>query len=268
MDESTRAPLAVTTGTVSAVSWAAILAGAAVAVAASLTAFALVTGLDLAIMNPVRTGAGGQVAFAAIGLIATQWVSACLGGYVTGRLRTRWTGTHTHEVFFRDTAHGLITWCVATIVMASGLAASAGAGSHTRMLGRIRPEGPAVFAAPLSAPAPATASTGGAMAQIAGIAGDGNAGQLVIPQNTTMATSAASVSGALLATPVVALEPAAPRSQLVARRYVADAPLDDSESLRKDAAITSIFSSLSMLIGAFIACVSAALGGRLRDEHP
>ena len=36
---------------------------------------------------------------------------------------------------------------------------------------------------------------------------------------------------------------------------------------RKDAAEVSIYTALSMLIGAFIASVAAALGGRLRDEH-
>ncbi len=56
----------------------------------------------------------------AIWLIVTQWISAALGGYIAGRLRTRWMGTHAHEVFFRDTAHGLITWAVATILVDRG----------------------------------------------------------------------------------------------------------------------------------------------------
>jgi hypothetical protein len=41
-----------------------------------------------------------------------------------------------------------------------------------------------------------------------------------------------------------------------------------ADKARKAAAETSIYLALSMLIGAFIASVSAALGGRLRDEHP
>jgi hypothetical protein len=41
-----------------------------------------------------------------------------------------------------------------------------------------------------------------------------------------------------------------------------------ADEARKDAAETSIYTGLAMLIGAFIASVSAALGGRLRDEHP
>ena len=41
----------------------------------------------------------------------------------------------------------------------------------------------------------------------------------------------------------------------------------DADAARKAAAKTSIFLALSMLVGAFIASVAAALGGRLRDEH-
>jgi hypothetical protein len=132
MDESSRPAVAVAASGVSAVSWAAILAGAAVAVASSLILFALATGLDLVAVS--RSTGSGQVAVVAIGLVVTQWVSACLGGYVTGRLRTRWINTHTHEVFFRDTVHGFITWCVATIVVASGIAAASG--THQRFFGR------------------------------------------------------------------------------------------------------------------------------------
>jgi hypothetical protein len=36
---------------------------------------------------------------------------------------------------------------------------------------------------------------------------------------------------------------------------------------RKASSYLSIFTGLSMLIGAFIACTAAALGGQRRDEH-
>jgi hypothetical protein len=61
---------------------------------------------------------------AGIGLIVVQWLSSALGGFITGRLRTKWTGVHTHEVFFRDTAHGFLSWALATIVGAALLAAA------------------------------------------------------------------------------------------------------------------------------------------------
>ena len=39
------------------------------------------------------------------------------------------------------------------------------------------------------------------------------------------------------------------------------------DAARKAGATMSIFTGLAMLIGAFIACVAAALGGQQRDEH-
>src|SRR6202041_1413536 len=61
----------------------------------------------------------------AIGLLVVQWLSAGVGGFVTGRLRTKWVGVHTHEVFFRDTAHGFLTWALATFVGTMFLASAA-----------------------------------------------------------------------------------------------------------------------------------------------
>jgi hypothetical protein len=52
-------------------------------------------------------------------------MSSAIGGYLAARLRTKWTGIHTNEVFFRDTAHGFIAWAFATVLSASVLAAAA-----------------------------------------------------------------------------------------------------------------------------------------------
>jgi len=113
----------------SAVSWPAIFAGAVVAIAATMILVALGSGLGFAAASP-WPGVGPSLASFAIGagiwLIVTQWVSAGLGGYITGRLRTRWTGVHTDEVLFRDTAHGLLAWAVSTVIVAGvALAATA-----------------------------------------------------------------------------------------------------------------------------------------------
>jgi hypothetical protein len=67
---------------------------------------------------------------AAIWLVVTQWLSSAFGGYLTGRLRTKWVGIRTEEVLFRDTAHGLLAWALASLLMAAlvtlGSAATAG----------------------------------------------------------------------------------------------------------------------------------------------
>ncbi|HLK25465.1 MAG TPA: hypothetical protein VKT30_12480 [Caulobacteraceae bacterium] len=105
---------------ISAVSWGAIIAGAVAASAATIVLLTLGSGLGLAAAAPFgRTPS--MAAFGsmiAIWLVLTEWIASALGGYVTGRLRTRWHGTNPHEVFFRDTVHGFLAWAVAAIVAA------------------------------------------------------------------------------------------------------------------------------------------------------
>src|ERR1700720_1597831 len=111
----------------SAASWPAIIAGAFVAASVSLVLLALGSALGFAAISPWSGHGVTATTFAittAIWLIVMQWVSSAFGGYITGRLRTRWVGTHTHEVFFRDTAHGLVMWAVATVLVAGTLATS------------------------------------------------------------------------------------------------------------------------------------------------
>jgi len=168
----------------SAVSWPAVLAGATVAIATTIILATLATGFGLATISPWKVQAA-PIAFTiggGIWLVVMQWLSSALGGYISGRLRTRWSGVHVHEVFFRDTAHGLLTWAAATIVV-----------------------------------------------------------------------SALALHGAAAAVDT------SPRAALDAAEIAA---------AQKSSAAFAIFTAISMLVGAFIACVSAALGGRLRDEHP
>src|SRR5580658_1527498 len=116
------------TASQSAVSWGAIGAGAFVMAAVSLVLLSLGSGLGFAATSPwPSAGISGMTlaVSAAIWLILTQWLSASVGGYIAGRLRMRWIGTHTHEVFFRDTAHGFITWSVASVVVAATLSSGA-----------------------------------------------------------------------------------------------------------------------------------------------
>ena len=102
----------------SAISWAAIWAGAAIAVAASivLTLAGAGLGYDLAFSTLAsRSSLHAFTPEVGAGAIVIQVLSAALGGYVAGRLRITWIGVHDHESHFRDTAHGLIVWAVATI---------------------------------------------------------------------------------------------------------------------------------------------------------
>jgi hypothetical protein len=106
----------------SAVEWAAIFAGGVAALGLTAILVTLGPGFGLAAVspwsfkNPTPTTFGTA---AAIWLIVTQWLSSAFGGYLTGRLRKKWVGIRTDEVVFRDTAHGLLAWALATLIMAS-----------------------------------------------------------------------------------------------------------------------------------------------------
>src|SRR5438128_364513 len=95
----------------SAVSWAAIVGGAVGAVSASIVLVMLGTALGFASISPwsnVGASATAVAVGAVIWLVVTQWLSAAFGGYLTGRLRTKWAAMNSDEVFFRDTAHGFL----------------------------------------------------------------------------------------------------------------------------------------------------------------
>lgn len=112
---------------VSAASWGAILAGAAAAAALSLVLIILGTGLGFATTSPWsdRGLEASTVGISSIvWIVATQLAASALGGYLAGRLRVKWPDVQTDEIFFRDTAHGLLTWAVATLFTAAFLGAA------------------------------------------------------------------------------------------------------------------------------------------------
>jgi hypothetical protein len=260
----------------SAVSWAAILAGAVVAAATSLIFVLLAAGMGLASVSPWSgSGTSGTLVMTAIALVIIQWLSAGVGGYVTGRLRTKWVGTHTHEVFFRDTAHGFIAWAVATLLVTSTLASGASA-----LLGAG-----ALASGVAVGTLAANAASAGAINNIRPYDLDvlfrTSAGMEAKPG----ATGAREETGHILARGLVTGDvPAADRTYLAqliaAQTGASDADahrrVDDgitqmkaaADAARRSSEMTTILTALAMVVGAFIACVSAALGGRVRDMHP
>ena len=173
----------------SAVEWGAIFAGGLAAIGITAILFTLGPGLGLTTVSPWSLRNPSPTTFgtaAAIWMIVTQWLASAFGGYLTGRLRTKWVGIRTDEILFRDTAHGLLAWALGTVIMAAlvtlGSAATAGV----------------VAAAADAAPSTATAEA--------------------------------------------------------------------AEQARKVAIAFSLATSLSLLIGAFVAAAAGALGGFHRDE--
>ena len=113
---------------VSAVSWPAIIAGGFVAAAFTLLLLALGAGIGFSVISPWSGASDITTTKAAlvggIYMAVTAVMASALGGYIAGRLRVRWTQAPLDEVYFRDTAHGVLAWAFAT-VMGAGLLASA-----------------------------------------------------------------------------------------------------------------------------------------------
>lgn len=109
------------------VSWRAVIAGAVAACALSFIMFTLGTGLGLSALSPWHNEGAGAATLAlstVLWVIATQLAASGIGGYMAGRLRGRWTRLRDHEVYFRDTAHGLLAWGLSTLIMATLMSAA------------------------------------------------------------------------------------------------------------------------------------------------
>ena len=106
----------------SGVSWGAIFAGAAGAAALSLILLILGTGLGLSSVSPWSQAGITATTFGVstiLWITLTQLVASGMGGYLAGRLRTRWSAVHVDEVYFRDTAHGFLAWAIASLATAA-----------------------------------------------------------------------------------------------------------------------------------------------------
>lgn len=113
----------------SAVSWGAIFAGAVAAAALSLILLILGVGLGLSSVSPWSFEGVSKETFgwsSIIWLTFTALAASGLGGYLAGRLRTKWTQIHGDETYFRDTAHGFVSWAVATLLTAGLLTSAIG----------------------------------------------------------------------------------------------------------------------------------------------
>jgi len=114
----------------SAVSWGAILAGAAAGGALSVSLLLLGVGLGLSTVSPWSFQGISATTFGIstiVWLALSQLFSWAMGGYLAGRLRTKWMDTPTDEVYFRDTAHGFLAWAVASLATAALLTTVIGA---------------------------------------------------------------------------------------------------------------------------------------------
>jgi hypothetical protein len=266
---------------VAALSWAAIFGGALAAAGVSLILLTLGAGLGFSSLSAWGMGPSAATfgLSAAIWLIVVQWLSSAFGGYLAGRTRARWNGLHTDESTFRDTAHGVLSWALATVI-AIGLVTAGAAGI---IGGGVR--------------AAATIGAGGVpgLAQAAGPGGDpiglftdrlfradqpvtiapeprGEGGRILMAEMRDGSLSDADKAYlAQLVANATTMSPAdAARRVDEVTQQVADAQVklrEAAEAARKAAARAAFFTAFSLLIGAFIAGAAGALGGVHREHH-
>jgi len=268
--------------TVSAVSWPAIVAGGLTAVAVTLILLMVGAGLGFTSISPWG-GQGASAATLAVGtvtwVIVVQWIASASGGYVAGRLRTNWTGIHRDEVFFRDTAHGLLSWALATLlgVALLGSAVSAIIGAGASGVGSVG-EGAARTAASAIGPV-SQYDIDSLMRPVQPNAAQRDAATDVAPEIMRIITNGLAAGEVPPADRAYLSELIAARtgiSQEDAQRRVDEAidrgkqaaarAQEVAETARKTAAKVAMFGALALLIGAFVASAAAAYGGHLRDE--
>lgn len=269
-----------------AVSWAAVVAGAAAAAALSLILLILGVGLGLSSVSPWAFHGARATAIGVstiVWLTLTQLMASAMGGYLAGRLRTRWLNLHTDEVYFRDTAHGFLAWALASLATAAlltsvigsivGTGAQAGAQAAARVAG-----GPAAEAAPMGyvvdalfrrdpAAAPPTEERRAAdeAAEVGRIFMNAGRSQPLPPddvryisQLVAQRTGLSQQDAQARVTEVVAKAQARMRDAEAAAREAAD-------KARKASAYSALWLFVSLLGGAFVASLAATFGGRRRD---
>ncbi|TAY98471.1 hypothetical protein [Rhizobium leguminosarum] len=270
----------------SAMTWGPIFGGAAAAIGVTLILLLLGSGVGLTMVSPwsgQSSSLGTVGVTAAIWLVVVQWLSSGLGGYITGRLRTKWAAVHTDEVFFRDTAHGFISWALATIFVAGFLASSltslAGAGAQA-VGSAATAAGTAVSSTASAADLPTAYFTDALLRPEqarAGAPSDDTAATAEVSRILLNGAAAGQIPDddkAYLATIVSArtgLSEADARTRVdTVLKRIDDAKVaaqKAADEARKAAATTALLGALSLLIGAFIAAAAAAFGGSQRDEE-
>ena len=280
---------------VSAVSWSAIIGGAFTASALSLLMLALGTGLGFTSVSAFQ-GQGASAAAVGIGaalwLIVTQIISSGLGGYLAGRLRTKWTNVHSDEVYFRDTAHGFVVWALGAIVSAVLLASAASsivsggasmvsglggglasvAGKATSSAGQAAADSigdPGTFVSDnlLRAEKPASDADPKAVTAEVGriVANSVKNGAIAPADRTYVAQVVSSRTGLSQADAEKRVDDTIQQAKDTAAKAEATARAA-ADKARAATAYAALWLAISMLIGAFCASYGAMIGGRARDH--
>jgi hypothetical protein len=255
----------------SGVSWGAVIAGAFAAAALSLALLALGTGIGFSAVSPwPNAGASAsRLSRAAIAwLVLMQLIASSVGGYLAGRLRTRWVNIHTHEVYFRDTAHGFLVWTVGLVITAAFLtsAATSMVGGAGRASMTDRPES-AQSREALGANAYLVDRLLRTTAPGADKDSPSLRGEIGLIFANGLREGGLPPADRSYLTHVVAATTGASEADAGQRVDEAFADVQDTaDSARRAVAHAMYWTFLALLVGAFSASVAATIGGKERDR--
>lgn len=252
----------------SAVSWAAIAAGGIATAGFSLFLFQLGAGIGLAAANPWANSppSGTTISIAAgVSLCLISIMASGLGGFLAGRLRTRWVGLHSDGTYFRDSAHGFLAWAFATVLTAFvvGIAATSfvggaakGAASNPSLVPDTSYYTDMMFRSdnPTAPPAsPGAQTSNEEVGRIVSRSLTGG-GELSLNDRTYVAQRVAARTGL-------------PQAEAERRvDAVVTQAKNAADAARKVAAKLAFWMAGALLCGALAAAFAAAEGGRERDE--
>lgn len=256
-----------------AISWSAVFAGAFAALGFTVVLVILGSAFGFGAMSPF---AGDGLSPATIGVVTIIWLiftqifAALAGGYIAGRVRSRWS-IHRDEVFFRDTVHGLLTWAVASALMFAAAALTAGVGTvaaATVTASAVQSEqGP---------PTPASLITDrlyrapGINAQAltaSRFEAERLVYQAIADEDSVRPEDRAWLVRDVAARTNIEISEADARVQLAFANIdtAREQAREDVDAARAASATLAVATALAMMIGAFVACGAAVFGGRERD---
>ena len=107
------------TSSMSYINWPAVFAGTFVAAGVSLVLITFGAGIGLSVSSSAPSWRNASIP---LSLLSGVWIlvvtvgAMLLAGYVTGRLRARFSAATADEVEFRDGIHGLVMWGLAVLI--------------------------------------------------------------------------------------------------------------------------------------------------------
>lgn len=194
-------------------------------------------------------------------------LASSLGGYIAGRLRTRWIGVHSDEVYFRDTAHGFLAWAFASVLGAMLLASPA-----SNLIGGAASGATQAAASAASQSGPMDgyvdtllrAETPGA--QNSGSAQDPRGEMVRLFTSSFRNGSELKPADRQYVAKVVAARTGLSQADAEKRvNEVVTQAKSDIDAARKASAQLAFWLTASLLLGAFCASLAATEGGGLRD---